>query len=328
MSEDEAQADSSSGSDATDACHVEAVSVNDAIKRGYPDLNFRFLTLKTRFLIVTITLWLVIIGTIIALVRIQFSQPGVLHVRETRNYYAIRYGPGAVGTITTIWWRSIVQSYNRLFPYFVMANHPIQKKVEVVASHRLNNIDANTIGIGDMMQLAKGNHWTAFSVSICGFGVPFILVAMKSALLQITEDQAGWGITVDPSIGYAVIAMYSVLSLTSLAVLIQLWDRKTGLKWNPCSIASQLALFHNSNIFPAFEGMEFCNKRMAAERTKSWLERYGCLRIGYWKCTKEVSDETLFHGIRFMRSGKNRSSNAHITINANRGVDRQETASG
>lgn len=332
-SEDEAQVSSSAGSNTTDASHIEAVSVDYAIKKGYPDLNFRFVTLKTWFLIVTITLWLLIIGAVVVLITLQLSQPGVLHVRETGNYYAIRYGPGVVGTVTSIWWRSIVQSYNRLFPYTVMANQPMLEKdgVEVVAAHRLNNIDGESIDINGMMQLAKGRHWTAISVSVFGVGIPLVLVAIKSGLLQITEDQAGWGITVDPKIGYAIIALYSTLCLTSLAVLIQLWNRRTGLKWNPCSLASQLSLVQASNVFQAFEGMEFCSWLMAAWRTRSWPSRYGYLRIGYWKYTKETSNdqsEKLFHGIRFMRLSKTRSSDMHTPIDAKCGDHRRYTASG
>lgn len=289
--------------------HMQPVDLDEAAIHGYPSLDFRFATLKTWFLILSAALWLSILVGVAALTMMQLSRPGVLHVRQTGNYWALRFTPGIIGTITAIWWKAIAQSYERIFPYLRMANTPdLQNKEVVEALLRHNIVDTwSEYGPGTP-RFIRGRQWTIFSVKSTMIVLNLLLVPFKSALLQITQDEAGWGITVSPGTAYIIMGIYACVLLSTLAVLIQLWGKPTGLKWNPCSVASQIALVRGSNIFEAFQGMEFPNWRDAQKLKWGWIKEYGCLRLGYWKdCQRMVENqrvEPLWYGIRFVKFGE------------------------
>lgn len=102
-------------------------------------------------LVLTLIIWLLVLGGVITLTVLQMTDPSRLHIRVESNYYALHYGPSIVGLFSTNWWRAITQGYNRLIPYVVMASVRLKAgskdRNEAIVAHRLNNADANTMDV-------------------------------------------------------------------------------------------------------------------------------------------------------------------------------------
>lgn len=73
---------------------------------------------------------------------------------------------------------------------------------------------------------------------------------------------------------------------------------QTGLEWNPCSLAAQIALVQNSNIFPAFSDLERLDFVGMESVRRGWDRTHGVPRLGYWSIRGDPS--AIVHGIRFM----------------------------
>lgn len=282
---------------------IQPVKEDEAIRRGYPALTFRFITLTRWFLILTFFFWFAVIAGVLSLTVLHYTNPwsGFFHVR-TRGYFAFRYTPGIIGTMTTIWWRPVTQSYNRLIPYVTMADSSRDSKVDehgqVIIGQQLNNLDPSVFAPGGLIALARHGQGTTLSVTLTQVEI-LVLVPLKSGLLQMTQDEKGWSLIVSPFMGMMIIAVYLCLAGTTLAVLVRLWDESTGLKWNPSSLAAQVGLLQYSDIHTGCDGMEFCDKWIVSRRTWEWSQQLGNLRLGYWKNKNKPDD--LFHCIRFIK---------------------------
>ncbi|KID87672.1 phosphoribosylaminoimidazole-succinocarboxamide synthase [Metarhizium guizhouense ARSEF 977] len=285
--------------------YIEPVESEEAVKLGYPSLNFRFLILADWMLVLTLIIWLLVLGGVITLTVLQMTDPSRLHIRVESNYYALRYGPSIVGLFSTNWWRAITQGYNRLIPYAVMANVRLKAgskdRNEAIVAHRLNNADANTMDVRLIPELWKSRHLTTLAVNLLSVNI-LILTPLKTSFLQLTKDSTGWGVEVSPTVGWIIVACYAALSGATLAIMIRLHGKVTGLKWSPCSLAAQIALLQFSDVprLETCEGLEFDTRRLVVERMKAWTRDFGVLRLGYWRDVRDPSK--LFYCIRFFKS--------------------------
>ena len=84
------------------------------------------------------------------------------------------------------------------------------------------------------------------------------IIPLKSALFVGTVDsiEGGWEIQFSPNVAKALIVIYALLACSTLALLVNLWGRQTGLKWDPVSIADKLVLLRGSDILNDFGGLD------------------------------------------------------------------------
>ncbi|KAK3936833.1 phosphoribosylaminoimidazole-succinocarboxamide synthase [Diplogelasinospora grovesii] len=231
---------------------------------------------------------------------LQDTKPEVLHIRIQSNYYALRFGPSIVGTITTIWSQAITQSYHMLIPYVVMSNTRLAAPAD---NHREAVIGGITFNTHETSQLLIVDFVTLLVLN---------LVPLKTSFIEITLDSAGWGVKVVPIIGMLIIAIYVALFGATLAALLRLYGKATGLKRNPCSLAAQIALLRFSNVRGPCEGLEFDDRNMIQRRTRDWTKRYGVLRLGYWRDKRRP--EQLFHCIRFLKTSQDPEPRAESSL--------------
>jgi hypothetical protein len=220
------------------------------------------------------------------------------HISNSQRHMAFRYVPAAVGTLTTLWWRTVITALGRMTPYISMAakakpslrDGDISRKV-----HRtLENAYANNIFTLNIITIAQNGHWLLFISIIVQRLMMLFIVPLKASFLQIVPDSNGWTVIVLPKVGYALISIYGVLFLVTLVMLIRLWDRSTGVKCDPVSIADQLALVQGSNILGLFQGLEFANRLQMNNVLKERSPQFGSLRLGYWR---HRQNGTIWHGL-------------------------------
>lgn len=234
---------------------------------------------------------------------LQYSQKhgGVFPVESSSSAIAFRFGPAAIGSVTTIWWKVVASNLARLTPYISMAakRNPVEgngyghRKVQ----RTLNAYYADGLiepNIFDVASLARNGLWLLFLSCITLIIVTLLLVSLKAAFVQTTPTSSGWDISVSPAIGYALISMYGLLVGTTLAILVRLYNRHAGLKWDPVSVADQLALLQGSNIGSPFTGL----KTFTYWDYRRWLHErvpaFGPIRLGYWK---HKTTGEVWHGI-------------------------------
>ena len=122
--------------------------------------------------------------------------------------------------------------------------------------------------------------------------------------MQVSPSENGWKAVISDKIGYTLISIYGLLALLTAVILARLWGRDTGLKWDPVSIADQLALVQGSNIWSIFSGLELSSQKDFLASLKERATNFGTIRLGYWKHCQEAS---IWRGIAFLpvTDGKN-----------------------
>ncbi|KAJ7052326.1 hypothetical protein C8F01DRAFT_1337864 [Mycena amicta] len=203
-----------------------------AVAKGYPTLNFKPLQIKTIFLGISAAFFLCCIGSITILV---FSSTGTgysFHIASTQNHMAFRYTPAIVGTITTILWRTIITTLGRMTPYISMASP--QGTLEVEKHRRLaRTLEGTYTDTSGLIAPARNRHWLYFLGNLTSLILMLVMVPLKASLIQLSPDSTGWVIVILPIVAYLLMALYSWLVFCSLAILIRLYNRETGLNGIP-----------------------------------------------------------------------------------------------
>jgi hypothetical protein len=249
----------------------------------HPLLDFKPFLLKSYILALVLTFFLVCQSSVIVLLYLK-RKHGTIHYSLNPVHVTVRYLPMAIGQITTLIWVAIRDGLGRITPYMSMA-------APRSAGRSINPRWPRTIGAAYFPRMnfdLQSGHWlylAMFASNIPVHSIP----TLQSVLLSTTSDRGGWSTQVSTPIAYSLILIYSLLCCVTITMILRLWNRPTGLKWDPASIADQIALLHKSNIIWDFDSLETADR----ERVRSSLVNR-TYRLGYWK---RSTDRAIWYGI-------------------------------
>ncbi|KIY01614.1 uncharacterized protein Z520_03166 [Fonsecaea multimorphosa CBS 102226] len=277
---------------------------------GYPELKYKPLLLRRRLLIPLFVFYVCCLAFVAALVALNTFAPTDLHIRRSVGYNAFNYVPSVLGSVTTTTFRSLVSSYGRLLPYLTMS-------ASTFRTRQRNDVhNTNTILVGSFVslhlipndlgfELLRYGHYLTFALFWSRVIINGYFASFKAALIRVTPDSHGWQVSISNPVGYALIAMYTGIIASTLAIIIRTWDATTGLKWDPGSYAAQIALLQNSNVPAVLRALDLdasASNKIFMEKLRAIPASLGPLRLGYWRATE---DETkILHGIGFIGSPK------------------------
>lgn len=227
----------------------------------------------------------------------------MFHVHKPTNYVLVATTPAIVGTVTTIWWRAIVQAYHRIMPYISMAKTPTEVKsnrpehFQTVTA--LGSVGTAILRPGDFVVLAKQRHFLTITITLTTFFVVPFLTPIKNGLVNIVADDTGWDVIVSQTSAIVVAVVYGVMTFCIFCLIIRTWSSHTGLKWDPSPLACQIALIQGSNVAEAFRGFEYKFHQALVRALGEISDDHGILRLGYWQECHD--DDDIFYGIRFMK---------------------------
>jgi hypothetical protein len=209
-----------------------------------------------------------------------------------------RYLPTTTGTVTFLLFRTTCTEAIRMMPYINMADQ------------------RNTIGKGSSARQSVAGMfypWRAlwplgftplsFITFISFFSLWFIpwLVAAKSTLLAVVLVDNHWEITILPEQAAVLIFCYLAMFFYTASIILWFWNKQTGLRWDPVSIADTIALFASCNAMTDFAPLELEPKTPAAQAESLRRRRF---RIGYWRLkTANSSEGNVVYGVGSMKYG-------------------------
>jgi Protein of unknown function (DUF3433) len=124
------------------------------------------------------------------------------------------------------------------------------------------------------------------------FWLSIFTVPLQSSLFQVRlidiGGQSTWRwVAVEPVL-WSLIGIWSIIAASVLALCFYFVGRRTGLKWDPVSLADIFTLLQRSNCLADYSGSETFECRQAF---KDKLEERAD-RLGYWRTTK--SDDVFY----------------------------------
>lgn len=236
----------------------------------------------------------------------------VFHVRATASRFTIRFLPSIIGALTNIIYTAIVKTYARTLPYMEMADTTITESDEVNSATTMTAAYFPSIHLTHAYQ---NRHWLLFAMILCSsVGLP-LLMPFKSSLLIKTPSNngTGWDITIWPLAAKFIIMFYSLLAVTTLALLGVMWKRRTGLKWDVVSIADYCVLFNKSNVLDDYAMIDI---RIPVHKWRHTMSHSivsdRLYRLGYWRI--ERTNE-IWHGVRRAELSSTREAYWSIATN-------------
>jgi len=256
------------------------------VPNDYLPINFRPLVLNCGVLITILVFNVLCIASILAVLYCA-DRNHQYHTKYNNIYLVVRYVPTVVGTITTVLFRSLRDTFSRIQPYISMAD---QKGIrECPGSKSVGQLFMRGIHMNKRETwTGQGRHSLRLATTLCNF-LAVQITGYKASLFSTAHSDEGWLVTVNPQMAWVLFCIYLLIIFLYCWILSKMWRASTGLKWDPVCIADMLALFHGSNVLSDFEELE-----QQPEKKALWLLCNKTYRLGYWE--KGIGKE-IWYGI-------------------------------
>jgi len=205
------------------------------------------------------------------------------------RYFVFQYLPGICGMFLLLWLFQIQIALQRVAPFIAMASTSSKSRTE---GPHLEMQTTNFI-------LPKTFYFRAgqpiIGVCMVVFWLQIFTVPLLACLYNVYfYGDAGTGhwrwMTVQ-GIVWTLFALYLLLALAIILLSVWLFHRRTGLRWDPRSLADVVVLLDRSNIISDYAGSEiFATKQEFRSHLRDRSDR-----IGFWHTTRQPTE--VFYGI-------------------------------
>lgn len=260
------------------------------VPEGYPDLNYKPAMLQT-WVLLSMLFFNILCMTGLAIIVVEADAYSQYRSHHMDMRFVVRYVPTIVGTLTTIMFRTMRDTLARTTPYICMANGRDHKGVR--GSKSIGLIYTSAIYWGVLKTRLSPHHqdWLRWAVLFASIPNGQI-TGYKAALFtgSVTSDGI-YVLTVHKSMAFLLMGLYTVIVTATIMTLVKMLTNKTGLKWDPATIADQMALFHGSNALDEFRLLEQQHRESAFD-----LLAEKSFRLGYWEKV-ENGKTSIWYGI-------------------------------
>lgn len=280
-----------------------------------PKLDFKPMILRERTLISITIFYLGLVAGLGVLYYYQNSAR-IFHVRATASRFTIRYLPSLIGSLSTLLFQSVLVNFARIVPYIIMAT-PIHPEDKCAAAQQ--TLLAVYFPFLDVVNTIRNRHFHLTLMALVQVYLNPFITPTKSTLIHkkaSDQDPDLWTVSISGASAKYLMFNYSVLFLIVLGLLVYLWDRRTGLKWDPISLADHMMLLQGSDILEDFSGLEYWSASFLERFKGTEHQFYGLeterYRLGYWR---HLRTNQYWHGIRKWPAS-NRSSSIRKDLDA------------
>ncbi|KAF2752062.1 hypothetical protein M011DRAFT_516435 [Sporormia fimetaria CBS 119925] len=202
------------------------------------------------------------------------------------RYFVFEYLPTMVGMVILMWLFQVEIALQRIVPFVSLASGSRQQRSQALFLNmfpmqflfpKLEYFRAGQPLVGIFFVARWLFLWT-IPLLASSFNVRYELA--KQAWIWVAVQGVIW----------TVIALYIILVVALLGLIVFLFGRKTGLRWDPRSLADIMSLLERSNSMSDYGGSETFTKAQFKQRLGQRTDR-----IGYWSTTRRPND--TFYGL-------------------------------
>ncbi|KAE8342875.1 hypothetical protein BDV24DRAFT_129859 [Aspergillus arachidicola] len=201
------------------------------------------------------------------------------------RYFVVQFLPQILAVIITIWTFVIQAAVYRTMPFAIMAS---ERKLGHVL-HRLPTLSQNFL-VPDFSQFRHGEPLVGLSLVLIWLS-NMISLPLLSCFFQakwfFIDGRGTWRWTAVQDVGWTLVAMYGLLTVALVFLVFRFVRTRSGLMWDPVSLADLVSIIQRSNILRDFEQSE-----ILPDVGDSLNPRV--LRLGYWQLSNR---EATFYGI-------------------------------
>ncbi|KAE8148800.1 hypothetical protein BDV25DRAFT_157609 [Aspergillus avenaceus] len=201
------------------------------------------------------------------------------------RYFVVQFLPQILAAIITIWTFVVQAAVYRTMPFAIMAS---ERNLGYVLQG-LPILSRNFL-IPDFSHFRHGEPLVGFSLLSIWLS-NLVSLPLLSCFFQakwfIIEEQGIWRWAAVQDVGWALVAIYGLLTVALMLLMFRFVCTWSGLMWDPVCLADLISIIQRSNILRAFEQSE-----ILPDVGKTLNPRV--LRLGYWQLSNR---ETTFYGI-------------------------------
>ena len=198
------------------------------------------------------------------------------------RYFVFQFLPQLLAMIILIWLFIIKSAVYRTLPFISLSSDLPSRRTR--ATQNLPLFSTHFF-LPDLSYFKNGEPLLGMCMLV--FWLQNFTIPLQSGLFQ-TRFYGAWRWTSVQGVGWALLVFYVLLIIALIVILIRFHRARTGLMWDPVSLADYLPLLARSNITSDFDRSEtFSNLRRQTE-PKSY-------RLGYWVTSQHPS--VIFHAI-------------------------------
>jgi hypothetical protein len=253
---------------------------DERVHRNLPPLTFKPIILRTVTLCLILGFNLLPLGLLLAILFY-----GDFDVGDQWGYVAIKVVPPVLGTITATLMQGVAENFSRITPFMLAASQDGSTFHDTLLASYFPGGLPEAVNARNKLLICV---WILEAL----FGT---VLSFKSALLNTTNYEDYVTAFVTPWALYALIGLYVLLTLLMCVLAYQMYNRVTGLRWDPESLADCLTLFRRCDFLDRFEGTD-----IAARSSMSGRFQHDRLKLGYWIQEKGINEDEddIWHSFR------------------------------
>jgi hypothetical protein len=205
------------------------------------------------------------------------------------RYFVFEYLPTLLGMILLVWLIQIEVALQRIGPFIAMAaNSTVSRSRAALLDLYPSQFLYPKMDYFRAAQPVIGTCFLVFWLIL--FTIPLLASAFN--VRYIGEAGGGsWRWVVVDGVIWTVVGLYALLIVTLVLLAVYLQRVRTGLKWDPRSIADTVALLERANVMADYADSEtFTSKREFQQRLWNRTDR-----LGYWHTSRRPQD--IFYGL-------------------------------
>lgn len=258
----------------------------------YPPLNFVPRVLRPLALIAAILPCLAMIAALIFCNIWSKNHSGLWDYDGQGGpwYFVFQYLPQLLAVFLTIWVFVLQSAVYRLTPFTIMASDcPFDGVLQNLS------ITPKNFVFPDWSHFKNGETLVGVCLSIFWFTNLFT-IPLQSCLFQsqylIIDGEGSFRWVAVQAVAWTLVALYALLTIALGLLIYRFSEGKSGLMWDPVSLADLIPLVQRSNVLHDFHRSETSSdvSRMIPPRN---------LRLGYWQTSQEPE---IFYGIGEMHA--------------------------
>ncbi|OAQ98102.1 hypothetical protein LLEC1_00786 [Akanthomyces lecanii] len=241
--------------------------------RTYPPLTYKPSILRPFSMMILMTLCLCMMAALIFCVQYSIRHhgltpyPGSIY---TAQFFAFRILPQLLGAIILIYAQSIVNTSTRVLPFVSLADEdPQQRYLALFADlYPKSLLYPQLVGPWQTMLFDIATWFALFTVPLL------------SASFTCIYKSDRWVWAPVPVVIWILVALYSLLVLSTAIVMVFWFGKWTGFAWDVRSIGHLLPLLNRSNATSSFDPHNLSGARddFQTDLRDRWFDR-----LGYWR---------------------------------------------
>ncbi|KAF7169683.1 hypothetical protein CNMCM6106_004523 [Aspergillus hiratsukae] len=253
----------------------------------YPPLNFVPIVLRPWALSLAIfSCLLMIAGVVFCNVWSQRHQ-GIWDYdgQGGSRYFVVQFLPQILAAIITVWTFVIQAAVYRVMPFAIMASEKPRDRV----IQKLPILSRNFL-LPDWSYFRHGEPLAGLALLTIWMS-NLIIIPLLSCFFQakwyLINGEGQWRWNAVLAVGWTLVAVYALLALGLTTLLIRFMRTRSGLIWDPVSLADLIPAIQRSNVLHDFEQSETMPDVGSALEPR-------VLRLGYWQVSNRAE---VFYGV-------------------------------